>query len=566
MAVYDVVAQFSAVDGVSGIVGGMADTLRSFGANTQQDMDKAGGAFSLLGVAAGAGFAAVAAAVEIGVSQFLTVNDAMAKMQVQMGYSDAGMVRLEKSAKGLFNSGLVGNFKDAADAVQKTSKYVKLLSDNDMSHFLADSAGVGKAWKLTPAAVDEMVGRVQAIFKEPDPFKILDMLTVTAQMSGIPLGELESKVEKLAPKFLSAGLSSLGMGGLIVMAAKAGIGEQGLTGLTTAVTAFHNKIMHPDGNFQAALDQLGLHDVAEKVRTNKESMDDALNEVFTKLGQVKDPAKATADAMALFGDSVTKIGGAGVISTFSGFAGVLGGPEGIAGAADKVTAKMQALPETAFGQIKNAITTYLGDAVELVSSYMLQMPNIIATNLAMAWIRVSAWGVSTLATLAVFFANLKKGFEDAWKNVTQVFANAIAPIVVYVNNLVSSVMAALQPLINAIAAAAAGLSAIAGYTGGGGLPEAKGTGVGARRAGGGPLAKNGLTLVGEEGPELIDGSSGMVYSNTQTKTILAGASGGGGGTNITINLDGASIIDVQTFMGTVYKQMQMIDQKRGKRS
>jgi hypothetical protein len=142
MANYSVVANFMAADNVSGIVGGMADNLRSFGDQSSASMEKASGGFDLLGVAAGAGIAAVAAAVEIGVNQFLQVNDAMTKMQVQMGYSDAGMARLEKSAKDLFNSGLVGNFNDAANAVQKTQQWVKLLSDNDMNHFLTDSSAV----------------------------------------------------------------------------------------------------------------------------------------------------------------------------------------------------------------------------------------------------------------------------------------------------------------------------------------------------------------------------------------------------------------------------------------
>ena len=91
-----------------------------------------------------------------------------------------------------------------------------------------------------------------------------------------------------------------------------------------------------------------------------------------------------------------------------------------------------------------------------------------------------------------------------------------------------------------------------------------------------------MNLVGENGPELIDASTGRVYTAGQTRGMMGergggsggsadqsyspAQSGGGGGKEIHFHLDGTTVVDMTAFMRTAYVELQKEDNRRGKRT
>ena len=186
------------------------------------------------------------------------------------------------------------------------------------------------------------------------------------------------------------------------------------------------------------------------------------------------------------------------------------------------------------------------------------------------------------------------------QNVYNSIKDKIDSVIAYVKNIATSAAsaafgamaaaakAALQPIIDFLQGimdkVTAVIAAVAGAGGGGGgAASSPGAATNASfgvpaHASGGFLDK-GLNLIGENGPELVDASTGRVYTAGQTRGMMGergggsadqsyspAQSGGGGGKEIHFHLDGTTVVDMTAFMRTAYVELQKEDNRRGKRT
>ena len=652
MSLYDIVATFGAVDNMSSVVGGIASSFQGMsGAVTDGVTQMTSGMEGLsggLGMLAGAGFGALIGAAQIGLENLIQVDDAMTNMSARTGITGDALGVLKDQAKALFDSGLVSNFQDAANAIEATRQHITGLTTggaNDMDQFEKDAAAVAKAWGMSAAQVIIDVGKLQAVFPElkNEPVEALNILTTVAQKTGLPMEQIQSIVEKYGPKFAAAGLSALGMGGLIIAASQAGIGPLGMGALATAVDTFHTRIEKPSPAFIAAMKSMGLGDVAKDLSDHSITMDQALNDVFTALGKVTDPAKKTADAVALFGPGIDKLGGADALAKMSNFALKL---SDVNGAAQGVADTIGGATTTSMQSIGNTISTVLGNGLESAATTFLQLgflfglsagllvanvkdniakiAEIFTTGIQKAkdaatailadlgalpdgiWNGVLvplfnnfiAFGNSLIGAVKDAFTSVYNNIVIAMQDVYNSIKDKIDSVIAFVKNtatgtigaafgsMAAAAKAALQPIIdflqgimdkvNAVIAAVAGAGG-----GGGGAASSPGAATNAsfgRHATGGFLDK-GMNLVGENGPELVDASTGRVYTAGQTRGMMGergggsadqsyspAQSGGGGGKEIHFHLDGTTVVDMTAFMRTAYVELQKEDNRRGKRT
>lgn len=161
-----------------------------------------------------------------------------------------------------------------------------------------------------------------------------------------------------------------------------------------------------------------------------------------------------------------------------------------------------------FNILRNMLTVIIVNAINNLIRNWNRLRTIF--SLLSAW--YNTYIAPTVHKIKHLFSNevarAVAGFERNWRRLTPIINSVLGPIR-SVSNAIGSALGKLEGLTGK---AAAGV-AIEGRASGGKFPRS-------------PF------LVGEEGPELIDPSKRMVYSNSDTRKKL------GGGGNITINVNG----------------------------
>lgn len=555
MADYSVSAIFNAVDNMSGTVTSIGSNFAS-GINSMiQNSGMMQDAFAGMGEAATLAAPLVGALVAVvgtGIDTWVQSSIAMDGLAARTGASASDLATMKTQVDALFATGLVANFNDAANAVQLAHTRIKgLVTDGDMTTFLTESAGVAVAWGVSDTAVETTVAKLQGAFSDlqGSPITALDLLATTAQKSGLPLQNLDTIVSRLGPKFAGAGISALGMGGMIVLATQAGLSQQSLGGLATAIDKFHTSIIHPPKGFNKALSDLGLNSIVSDINSNKITMDTALDEIFTKLSAIKDPAQQSADAMALFGTNIAAFGGTDTLAKLQGFSDALGGDAGIAGAAKKAADIMQSDVQVQFDSITHQISLFAEGIVVSGVTAGAQLGVVIPYFVQQLGNTFETF-VSTLSDKLTAFLN------GAGNDITNWIDGAIGKITDFLG-LTHQAQAAFAPGTTPASMLQAGgfQRALSGHAEGGILTQ-------------------GLNIVGERGPEIIDGATLRVYPNgvAPAGRIASPAGSGGGGaaasaqgggsSHIHFHLDGATVVDINAFMRQAYVAFQREDQRR----
>jgi TP901 family phage tail tape measure protein len=588
-------AVFETIDQMSSVMSTIANNVAAGAGAIGQVMSGVGGDFSEAGAALMAFATGPVGALEYlvgSLGQFAAeVDAAMDGMEARTGAGEAEMGRLRDATDAVFKTGIADNFTEAANAVEAVRNRVQALAqDSDLSEFTRKVLGVASAWNVSSDSVAKAIGVAQKMFDDfaRDPNLTLDVLVKAAQESSKPLKEIDAIVTGYGPKFAAAGLSGMAFGGLIVAASKAGIGQQGMGGLATALDTFHNKLANPPRAFTNAMRQLGLSDVLKDLRANKIPMDQALNEIFLAFEKMPDGPQKTQAALALFGTAINKIGGPETLGQLAGFRDALGGPSGVQGAAQKVADIIQddgtlgtAIKQFgnnfkvsfeqgangAYNIIKNTDWAGVFDgikksAVDRISQMWDDIKNKASNAITTVWNWISKadWqgAINNVMTQARDFVvekwnaivdfvngiigNVKKAFEG----IAKAIMDALGPVL----DIINKILQAIKDIGNAH---------LPGGGGGGG-------GVGFQAEGGD--MQEGWNVVGEEGPELAfkRGGTTTVFSNRDSRTMLGSGAGASGGVIYNVNVSGNTILGSSAgeFGRMIKRALQEEDQRRGR--
>lgn len=528
MALYEVAAQFSAVDGISSVVDKIGSGLAGLAQNGKLSGEGLSEGFDMAAVEAGvfAGALGVVVAVGAAVLDFHEQEQlALARFSATTGQSGAAVDDFKKKTEALFASGLVNNFNEAANIVGEVEKRMKGVANFDAATFETNVAAVAKAWDTDGAKLVDKTIEISGKFDDlkNKPNEVLDMLVKMAQNSGRPIDDLAAKIDKFGTNLAYAGLTGTLAFDFINAAIMAGVSDDGLGKLSKALDTLHDKFINPPAGFQAALDKLGLPDLAKEVQQNKIPISTAYEQIFQKLGAIKDNAVQAEVFTTLFGKSAAGAITPDMIDKMSHFAGSLGDTKD---AASKVAEVM-----------KDDGT--LGTALKQL--YNTGLVNVNAG-----------------------FDNIYHILKDTdWAGLGISFQSFLSPGLLAIQEILNTI----QGMIDSIKK---GLGEITGKAGGhfqGG--GAGGTGGGFNAAGG--SMSEGWGWVGEEGPELRfkSGADVQVFSNSESRQMVAAASSGGGGGG------GDTYITGNTFVGTgglqelarmLYPGIQAEDQRRGNRN
>jgi hypothetical protein len=439
MGIHSVTATFNAVDNISNITQHIGQSLLNMGQNAIDTMRNIDDGLSLTQVAftglAALGVGALVAAIDIGVSHMEEMNASMAGISARTGVAGEDLNKFRDAAKDIMSSGVVANFDTAAKMVERIKTDIGGLDDpKELKSFAIAVAGVAKAWTTTEekvlGGVDNMVSKFSGL--NGDPKRALDILVRTAQESHEPLDKINQIVEQFGGKFASAGISAVGMGGLIALGANAGITNFGA--LAKTIDTFHEGIVKPRPGFDATMKKLGLADMLKEARANKVPMETVLDAVYGKFALMPEgPDKAQA-ALALFGKGVEQIGGAETLGKLDNFGLALSGPNGIAGAAEKAAKAVQE-----DGTLGTALKTLGGKAKEWIGDKFEEAYNRIKS---IDWQKI---GESVVGLIEYFVPKWEEWFGSTGK-LHGMIQTSVNNIVITANVVAGKVTAAFKSI------------------------------------------------------------------------------------------------------------------------
>jgi hypothetical protein len=509
-------------------------------------------ALSLMSVMSAGLVVAVAAVVGIiaeAVTQLDQVQGALVRVAAQTGQSTSELGPFRKSMEDLFRTGLVDNWNEAAKAVQLTTEKIPGLKAGaaDTLAFATAAEGMAKAWGVPVEGVIDSAQKLITAFPKAglSGQQALDLITTTAQHSHLSLDQVDQIITGYGSKFSGAGLSAMGMSGLIALAANTGITN--FSGLGLAVDTFAKEVANPPKGFAATLQDMGLTKTVADLKTNKIDMDTALDAIYTKFSTMPDGPNKTADAIKLFGSRVEQLGGPEALGRLAGFTGAFSDMQGSAENVAKVMADdgtfgtaihqfganvkvdVEQAAQTAFTNIKSInwteISTDLGimwdTAGKTVSAWLtgvekfindakdriVNAVNTLVSDATATWNAV--FGPTGSASTAVTDAlnalrdapgKIAQAVGTEFSKIAAAAIGALAPIINFINQIIIA--------INALAGlpgsplAGVHIAPLAGVTGVPGAPGVSMNAGVAAHAGGGALDE-GWNLVGEKGAELI---------------------------------------------------------------
>lgn len=318
----------------------------------------ASGALSIAQYALVASVAAVAAVVGTGVAAMEEMTRAIAGVSARTGDSVENLRHFRTVIEDVAKSGLSDNFDDIAKTAEHAKYQIDDLLDNDdgLEIFTRRAIAMGQAWETSATditdSVDALIDKFPAMDQHMQVAGMgmitlyghtitgaegLDLLTAAAQRSHLPLGKIDQIVQQYGSTFSAMGLSANEFFGLIVKGGDKGVDN--FRFMQTALDNFHKGIVQPPKGFNAALQKLGLSKTAYELKNNTISMSQALDRVFTVMGDKSIPAATRMDAaMALFGKNIDKIGGPEALAKLAGFSDAMDNAEG---SAEKVAATME---------------------------------------------------------------------------------------------------------------------------------------------------------------------------------------------------------------------------------
>lgn len=360
---YDVTGTFNAIDNISNIASGIGGNISSM---AQQGIDALGslsesgfGVAELATAGLTLGVGALIAVVGESIGSMVEMDTAMNNISATTGMTGQNLASVRGHAEELFNTGLVSNFQDAANAAGLIDTKLKglTLTSGEAVHIGTDALAISQAWGVSSDKIITSVGNMTQKFDDlkNDPLAAMDLLTKAAQDTQLPLQKIMSIVDQYGGVFNSAGLSGQDSMALITQASENGVTN--MAALSKSVDTFHQRIINPPSGFEKAMTTMGLGKVSAELKSNKIDMTTALDDVYAAFAKMPDSAEKSQLAIDIFGKSIDKIDP----GKLAGFNKVLGDTKG---AADGVANAMDDNLGTAIQKAGNNIKNFLGDKAE----------------------------------------------------------------------------------------------------------------------------------------------------------------------------------------------------------
>lgn len=187
-----------------------------------EHVDAVAGHLEEIGGLATAGGAIVTAGLSTAAIAAHDMDQALGILQANVGATDAEMISMSETAKGLFASGLVETPIEAAEAYGRLRQLLK-GTDEQIGKVAEGVLALEKAsfGNLDQASIAKVLNVMQSQWAT-DPIKGLDMITAAYQRAGDKADDLLDTIWEYSPQFKEAGISAEKMMGMFVAGAEAG--------------------------------------------------------------------------------------------------------------------------------------------------------------------------------------------------------------------------------------------------------------------------------------------------------------------------------------------------------
>ncbi|MEV6879733.1 phage tail tape measure protein [Amycolatopsis sp. NPDC051128] len=436
---------------------------------------KAGGKISEFGtqataLAAGAGLA-VGATFAAEFAQALSLDSAQAKLSAQLGLTESESQRIGGVAGKLYAGAYgesIGEVSDAVDAVVSSIDGMRGASAEAVESLTAKTLNLATAFGVDTARAAQVAGQLITTGLAKDGTEAMDLLT--ASMQRVPTAvreDLLDAFDEYGPFLHAVGLNGAQAMELLVKGAEKGM--YGIDKTGDAIKEFTIRATDMSTTTEAAYDTLGLstQDMTKRLLAGGDTARDAFTTIISGLQNIKDPAKQSQAALALFGTPLEDLSTQEIPKFIAQLASSKGALGDVAGAADRFGQTLNDNAETKLTTFKRTLEanivgflggvvvpalTATGDAAGFLASGFSLLPG--PSQDAVTAIGAIALGVPVAIAA---FGKLKDGVQSvigSYKNMsavgrTSVKALGITALVVAADSLISK-MSELNPQVDAL--------------------------------------------------------------------------------------------------------------------
>jgi hypothetical protein len=334
-----------------------------------------------LSVAGGVAAAGLGAAFVVGLGAAMDISSVTTQLENQLNLTDEEAARAGSVAGDVFAAGFGGSMDEVGEALSAVSSSMQefgTVSDKEMEQLTKSALGLAKTFNFDVNEAAAGAGNLIKAGLAKDGTEAMDLLAAAAQkLPSAMREELPAVTKEYSEFFGQLGFTGPQMMGLLTEAAKNPTFE--IDKMGDAIKEF-TLLMADTGKVTDPLKELGLDVEHIQKLMNTGQGTKAFDEVNNALLKVEDQTKRTALQAALFGGPGEDVGNTlQAIAEAGGTAGTSLGD--VAGAAKKVTDKMEASPAQQFDSIMRSVTMTLGEmllpALKFVANLFAEHPGLV---------------------------------------------------------------------------------------------------------------------------------------------------------------------------------------------
>lgn len=338
--------------------------------NTQQGLQGAQNSVSSFGdrtktLLAGAGAIGAGLLAE-GLSSAMDLSAATSQLQSQLGLTDKEAEKAGKVAGSVFSDGFGGSLEDVTAAIGGVSSSIGKLgsfTDKQLAQMSKDALALAKTFDVDVNEATSAVGQMikTGLVKDANEgFDIIakGMQSIPAQMRD----DILPTFQEYGTQFRKVGLDGKTAMGLLSQGLKAGARDADI--VADSIKEFSIRAVDGSKTTSDGFKQLGLDgdDMAKKISKGGKTAADGLDTTLDALRRIKDPLERQKIAVELFGTQAEDMGAA-LYALDPSSAAAATGMDKAAGAAKKLTDKMQASPAQQMDSAMRTLKTTLGEAL-----------------------------------------------------------------------------------------------------------------------------------------------------------------------------------------------------------
>lgn len=399
----------------AGVKSGAKDAGKKGGKALEGGFDAKGLGTRMGGMVA-AGLAAATAGIAgigAGWAAAMERSAARGKIAAQLGLTDAESLRAGQVAGDLYGKGLgesASGMVQAVGAVMSSIKGMRTASDADLTAATKSIEGIAEAYEMDAARVAQVTGQMISTGMAKDAKQGADMLMATLQK--VPANvrdDIMDAVDEYGPFMRQLGLT--GEQSMTMLANGAARGMYGIDKTGDALKEFTIRATDMSKATGSAYETLGLSQskMTEELLAGGARGKKAFGQIIDGLTKIKDPAKQSQAALALFGTPLEDLNTGDIPKFLSGLKAGTQGLGNFAGASTKAADQVansnpiERLKRTLSGGLADlinadAINGPLNQVVDMVGGLLSSLKGLAEwVDANKGWLGPIAAGITAMA-------------------------------------------------------------------------------------------------------------------------------------------------------------------------